>query len=149
MVTKKKNNETYLVVDYAQRNVVHMSALTEKTFEKFPDILDHVKDFDLSKSILFTILDNHKHKTVDWLLKFSNETERAYWLNVFSPLPAEKISTNDENQEKEIQIIPQKPSEDTVKKGMYKPGYIENRVTNDRDNFEFPALLSFKRGNLE
>ena len=126
MVTKKKNNETYLVVDYAQRNVVHMSALTEKTFEKFPDILDHVKDFDLSKSILFTILDNHKHKTVDWLLKFSNETERAYWLDVFTPLPSEKISTN-ENQEKEkTQIIPQKPSEDTVKKGMYVITKVQN-----------------------
>ena len=40
VVTKRKNNETYLVLDYAQRNVVHMSSLTEKTFEKFPDILD-------------------------------------------------------------------------------------------------------------
>ena len=116
MVTKRKNNETYLVVDYAQRSVVHMSPLTEQTFEKFPDILDHVKDFDLSKSILFTILDNHKNKTVDWLLKFSNETDRAYWLDVFSPLPS-VISTND-NQEKEIEISPQKSPEDTAKKGM-------------------------------
>ena len=117
VVTKRKNNETYLVVDYAQRNVVHMSPLTEQTFEKFPDILDHVKDFDLSKSILFTILDNHKNKTVDWLLKFSNETDRAYWLDVFSPLPS-VISTND-NQEKEIEISPQKSPEDTAKKGTY------------------------------
>ena len=116
VVTKRKNNETYLVLDYAQRNVVHMSSLTEKTFEKFPDILDHVKDFDLSKSILFTILNNHKNKTVDWLLKFSNETDRAYWLDVFSPLPS-VISTND-NQEKEIEISPQKSLDDTAKKGM-------------------------------
>ena len=86
----------FLVVDYCPRNLVQMSNLLEED-GKLPYGMANAKNIDLNQVVLFTMLQNHEHKTMEWLLTFPTESEKNQWIELVTPNttspenPAEKI----------------------------------------------------------
>ena len=85
-----------MVVDYCPRNLVQMSKLLDESHEKLPYGMSHAKNIDLNQIVLFTMLQNHEHKTIEWLLIFPTESERTQWIELVTPPsttenPEEKI----------------------------------------------------------
>lgn len=63
---------------------------------KLPYGMANAKNVDLSQVVIFTMLQNHEHKTIEWLLTFSLEAERNQWIELFTP------NTTSENPEEKI-----------------------------------------------
>ena len=91
---------TFLVVDYCPRNLVQMSDLLEdesSTPMRLPYGMSSAKNLDLKQVVLFTLLQNHEHKTIEWLLSFNSEVEKSQWIQLVTPdttspeNPGEKI----------------------------------------------------------
>ena len=93
---------TFLVVDYCPRNLVQMSDLLEEdsamaqAHHRLPYGMSHAKNLDLKQVVLFTLLQNHEHKTIEWLLTFPTEAEKSQWIQLVTPdteseNPGEKI----------------------------------------------------------
>merc|ERR1719288_115142 len=59
--------------------------------------MSHAKNIDLNQIVLFTMLQNHEHKTMEWLLIFPTESERTQWIELVTP-----PSTSPENPEEKI-----------------------------------------------
>ena len=85
----------FLVVDYCPRNLVQMSTLLED--DKLPYGMANAKNIDLNQVVLFTMLQNHENKTIEWMLTFPTETEKIQWIELVTPNttspenPSEKI----------------------------------------------------------
>ena len=81
VVTKKKSEEKFLVLDHCSRNMVQMSAL---------ESVDTVPGLDTGHTpvtgVWLTLLQNHENKTVEMLLSFTSETERLRWLETMTPV---------------------------------------------------------------
>ena len=86
-----------MVIDYCPRNLVQMSKLLDESHEKLPYGMSHAKNIDLNQIVLFTMLQNHEHKTMEWLLIFPTESERTQWIELVTP-----PSTSPENPEEKI-----------------------------------------------
>ena len=94
---------TFQVVDYCPRNLVQMSELLEEEgssgnqpLPRLPYGMSHAKNLDLKQVVLFTLLQNHEHKTIEWLLTFPTEAEKSQWIQLVTPdtkteNPGEKI----------------------------------------------------------
>ena len=92
---------TFQVVDYCPRNLVQMSELLEEegsgNMPRLPYGMSHAKNLDLKQVVLFTLLQNHEHKTIEWLLTFPTEAEKSQWIQLVTPdttspeNPGEKI----------------------------------------------------------
>ena len=86
---------SFLVVDYCPRNLVQMSTLLED--DKLPYGMANAKNIDLNQVVLFTMLQNHENKTIEWMLTFPTETEKNQWIELVTPNttspenPSEKI----------------------------------------------------------
>ena len=87
-----------MVVDYCPRNLVQMSnLLDDDSTAKLPYGMSNAKNIDLDQVCLFTMLQNHEHKTIEWLLTFPTESEKNHWIELVTPNttspenPAEKI----------------------------------------------------------
>ena len=74
-----------------------MSKLLDESHEKLPYGMSHAKNIDLNQIVLFTMLQNHEHKTMEWLLIFPTESERSQWIELVTP-----PSTSPENPEEKI-----------------------------------------------
>ena len=74
-----------------------MSKLLDESHEKLPYGMSHAKNIDLNQIVLFTMLQNHEHKTIEWLLIFPTESERTQWIELVTP-----PSTSPENPEEKI-----------------------------------------------
>ena len=62
-----------------------MSTLLED--DKLPYGMANAKNIDLNQVVLFTMLQNHENKTIEWMLTFPTETEKnhySYYLNRFA-----------------------------------------------------------------
>ena len=93
------------MVDYCPRNLVQMSELLEEEgsggssgnpLPRLPYGMSHAKNLDLKQVVLFTLLQNHEHKTIEWLLTFPTEAEKSQWIQLVTPdtkteNPGEKI----------------------------------------------------------
>jgi hypothetical protein len=64
---------------------------------KLPYGMASAKNIDLGNVVLFTMLQNHEHKTIEWLLAFSSETEKLQWMELVTPPTA-----SPENPEEKI-----------------------------------------------
>lgn len=95
VIAKKKSDGNFLVVDYCPRNLVQMSTLLED--DKLPYGMANAKNIDLNQVVLFTMLQNHENKTIEWMLTFPTETEKTQWIELVTPNttspenPSEKI----------------------------------------------------------
>ena len=92
-------------MDYCPRNLVQMSELLEEEgsggssgnpLPRLPYGMSHAKNLDLKQVVLFTLLQNHEHKTIEWLLTFPTEAEKSQWIQLVTPdtkteNPGEKI----------------------------------------------------------
>ena len=100
VVTKKKGEERFMVVDYTPRNMVQVRSLsvcldvvTNLTLLQMTpmDSVDGVPGLDHHTpafALWLTLLQNHENKTVEMLLSFSSEGERAKWVESVRPSPA-------------------------------------------------------------
>ena len=72
-----------------------MSTLLED--DKLPYGMANAKNIDLNQVVLFTMLQNHENKTIEWMLTFPTETEKNQWIELVTPNttspenPSEKI----------------------------------------------------------
>ncbi|XP_052859604.1 uncharacterized protein LOC128266854 [Anopheles cruzii] len=90
VLTKKKSDESYLVVDYCQRALLAVSS---------GDVVPGLPAKEMQtlgkNLIIMTLLENHEGKTIEMIVSCPSETERERWLTVAEPPasenPEEKI----------------------------------------------------------
>uniref|UniRef100_A0A903WR25 Guanine nucleotide exchange factor tim n=2 Tax=Anopheles darlingi TaxID=43151 RepID=A0A903WR25_ANODA len=84
VLTKKKSDESYLVVDYCQRALLAVSS---------GDVVPGLPAKEMQalgkNLIIMTLLENHEGKTIEMILSCSTETERERWLMVAEPPASE------------------------------------------------------------
>uniref|UniRef100_A0A182T1I5 Guanine nucleotide exchange factor tim n=1 Tax=Anopheles maculatus TaxID=74869 RepID=A0A182T1I5_9DIPT len=84
VLTKKKSDESYLVIDYCQRALVTVSS---------GDIVPGLPTKEMQtlgkNLIIMTLLENHEGKTIEMILSCPSETERERWLMVTEPPASE------------------------------------------------------------
>lgn len=74
-----------------------MSNLLDESHSRLPYGMSHAKNIDLKQIVLFTLLQNHEHKTIEWLLQISSESVKKQWIELVTPPsvspenPGEKI----------------------------------------------------------
>uniref|UniRef100_A0A8D8XWS4 Rho guanine nucleotide exchange factor 26 n=1 Tax=Cacopsylla melanoneura TaxID=428564 RepID=A0A8D8XWS4_9HEMI len=73
VITKKKGNGEYSVIDYCTRAMMQMTALEDS----MPPTNKYL--------ILLAILENHEHKTVEIVLSCDSESGRQRWLEATAP----------------------------------------------------------------
>ncbi|XP_042242574.1 uncharacterized protein LOC121879853 isoform X2 [Homarus americanus] len=79
VVTKKKSEDQYMVLDYCSRNMVQVLELD--TTDKFPGrILDGHKNL-----LIMTMLQNHENKTVEMIVSCPKESDRTRWVEAVTP----------------------------------------------------------------
>ncbi|KAK7068257.1 Rho guanine nucleotide exchange factor 26 [Halocaridina rubra] len=79
VVTKKKSEDQYTVLDYCSRNMVQVLELD--TADKFPGrILDGHKNL-----LIMTMLQNHENKTVEMVVSCPMESDRTRWVEAVTP----------------------------------------------------------------
>ncbi|XP_043214277.1 pneumococcal serine-rich repeat protein-like isoform X2 [Amphibalanus amphitrite] len=71
LISKRKGDDSYTVLDYCLRNMVQLTENAEDRAEKF----------------LLTLLNNHEGKTVEMLFCCPVESERVRWLEAVMPKP--------------------------------------------------------------
>ncbi|XP_069177972.1 serine-rich adhesin for platelets isoform X2 [Procambarus clarkii] len=79
VVTKKKSEDQYMVLDYCSRNMVQVLELDAA--DKFPGrILDGHKNL-----LIMTMLQNHENKTVEMVVSCPMESDRTRWVEAVTP----------------------------------------------------------------
>ncbi|XP_042879261.1 uncharacterized protein LOC122257816 isoform X3 [Penaeus japonicus] len=79
VVTKKKSDDQYMVLDYCSRNMVQVLELDAA--DKFPGrILDGHKNL-----LILTMLQNHENKTVEMVVSCPMESDRTRWVEAVTP----------------------------------------------------------------
>ncbi|GAB0098227.1 LOW QUALITY PROTEIN: rho guanine nucleotide exchange factor 16 [Sergentomyia squamirostris] len=80
VLTKKKNDENYLVFDHCPRSMLTVSS---------GDVIPQLPTRDVALAgkhlILMTLLENHEGKTVELILSCQSETDRQRWLQATEP----------------------------------------------------------------
>uniref|UniRef100_A0A9I3EGW4 Guanine nucleotide exchange factor tim n=1 Tax=Anopheles dirus TaxID=7168 RepID=A0A9I3EGW4_9DIPT len=84
VLTKKKSDESYLVIDYCQR-----ALLTVTSGAIVPGLPAKEMQAIGKNLIIMTLLVNHEGKTVEMILSCPSETERERWLTVTEPPASE------------------------------------------------------------
>ncbi|XP_066953705.1 uncharacterized protein Exn isoform X3 [Macrobrachium rosenbergii] len=83
VVTKKKSEDQYMVLDYCSRNMVQVLELDAT--DKFPGrILDGHKNL-----LIMTMLQNHENKTVEMVVSCPMESDRTRWVEAVTPRTSE------------------------------------------------------------
>lgn len=83
VVTKKKNEDQFMVLDYCIRNMVQVLELDAA--DKFPGrILDGHKNL-----LIMTMLQNHENKTVEMVVSCPMESDRTRWVEAVTPRTSE------------------------------------------------------------
>lgn len=79
VVTKKKSEDQYLVLDYCSRNMVQVLELDAS--DRFPArLLDGHKNL-----LIMTMLQNHENKTVEMIVSCPMESDRTRWVEAVTP----------------------------------------------------------------
>ncbi|XP_052899126.1 uncharacterized protein LOC128305622 [Anopheles moucheti] len=84
VLTKKKSDESYLVIDYCQR-----ALLTVSSGDIVPGLPAKEMQTIGKNLIIMTLLENHEGKTIEMFLSCPSETERERWLMVTKPPASE------------------------------------------------------------
>jgi len=88
VVTKRKNDEKFLVLDYSPRNMIQVTEL--ESSEGIPGLGEQP-----GFALWLTLLQNHENKTQEMLLSFCSESDRGRWMEAVTPassqVPGEKI----------------------------------------------------------
>ncbi|XP_053674265.1 uncharacterized protein LOC128724567 [Anopheles nili] len=84
VLTKKKSDESYLVIDYCQR-----ALLTVSSGDVVPGLPAKEMQTIGKNLIIMTLLENHEGKTIEMILSCPSETERERWLMVTEPPASE------------------------------------------------------------
>ncbi|XP_050073177.1 uncharacterized protein LOC126561256 [Anopheles maculipalpis] len=84
VLTKKKSDESYLVIDYCQR-----ALLTVSSGDIVPGLPAKEMQTLGKNLIIMTLLENHEGKTIEMILSCPSETERERWLMVTEPPASE------------------------------------------------------------
>ncbi|EDO64570.1 AGAP007452-PA [Anopheles gambiae str. PEST] len=84
VLTKKKSDESYLVIDYCQRALLTVSSGDIVTGLPAKEMQTIGKNL-----IIMTLLENHEGKTIEMILSCPSETERERWLMVTEPPASE------------------------------------------------------------
>ena len=142
------------MVDYCPRNLVQMSELLEEEgsggssgnpLPRLPYGMSHAKNLDLKQVVLFTLLQNHEHKTIEWLLTFPTEAEKSQWIQLVTPdtkteNPGEKIYQDWDCPlvEAVASIQPEASNEIPLQKG--EKANVLRKLSDSGKNF-FPQFL--------
>ena len=81
VVTKKKGEERYLVLDYSPRNMLQISPLD--SVEGVPGLGESQQP---GYAVWLTLLQNQESRTLEMLLHFSSDCERDRWVEVLTPV---------------------------------------------------------------
>ena len=81
VVTKKKGEERYLVLDYSPRNMLQISPLD--SVEGVPGLGESQQP---GYAVWLTLLQNQESRTLEMLLNFSSDCERERWVEVLTPV---------------------------------------------------------------
>jgi len=88
VVTKRKSDEKFLVLDYSPRNMIQVTEL--ESSDGIPGLGEQP-----GFALWLTLLQNHEHKTQEMLLSFHSESDRGRWMEAVTPassqIPGEKI----------------------------------------------------------
>ena len=84
VVTKKKGEERYLVLDYSPRNLLQISPLD--SVEGVPGLGESQQP---GYAVWLTLLQNQESRTLEMLLNFSSDWERERWVEALSPVTSE------------------------------------------------------------
>ncbi|XP_053665434.1 uncharacterized protein LOC128714586 [Anopheles marshallii] len=84
VLTKKKSDDSYLVIDYCQR-----ALLTVSSGDIVPGLPAKEMQTIGKNLIIMTLLENHEGKTIEMFLSCPSETERERWLMVTEPPASE------------------------------------------------------------
>jgi len=88
VVTKRKSDEKFLVLDYSPRNMIQVTEL--ESSEGIPGLGEQP-----GFALWLTLLQNHENKTQEMLLSFCSESDRGRWMEAVTPassqIPGEKI----------------------------------------------------------
>ncbi|XP_078337399.1 uncharacterized protein LOC111137825 isoform X4 [Crassostrea virginica] len=89
IVTKRKNNNTYVVTDYAKRNALHVENIDSPDKAKLLP-----KEISSSTKNLFIValLENHENKQVEMVLSCKSPSDRTRWIDALSPTAKESES---------------------------------------------------------
>lgn len=80
VVTKRKSEERFIVLDYTPRNMIQVSELEDS--EGVPGLGSGEQG---GFALWLTLLQNHEHKTQEMLLSFSSDCDRARWMAAVTP----------------------------------------------------------------
>ena len=78
VVTKRKNDEKFLVLDYSPRNMIQVTEL--ESSEGIPGLGEQP-----GFALWLTLLQNHENKTQEMLLSFCSESDRGRWMEAVTP----------------------------------------------------------------
>ena len=78
VVTKRKSDEKFLVLDYSPRNMIQVTEL--ESSEGIPGLGEQP-----GFALWLTLLQNHENKTQEMLLSFCSESDRGRWMEAVTP----------------------------------------------------------------
>lgn len=83
VISKKKNNNCYIVIDYCPRNMIEVTELDnlEKFFEKPPE--------GCRNPFQLCIFQNHEHRMVEMIFSCTLESDRLRWTEALTPIKSE------------------------------------------------------------
>ena len=84
VVTKKKGEERYLVLDYCPRNMLQITPLD--SVEGVPGLGESQQP---GYAVWLTLLQNQESRTLEMLLNFSSDWERERWVEALTPVMSE------------------------------------------------------------
>ena len=110
VVTKRKSEENFCVVDYCPRNLVQMTSMEDLPQPQQLQLQPPLKGGAVGRHlVLLTMLQNQENKTVEMVLSCGSESDRERWLAAVSP----PQSDNPNEQLYEMWDCPQVRSEHT------------------------------------
>ncbi|XP_055996098.1 serine-rich adhesin for platelets-like isoform X4 [Ostrea edulis] len=89
IVSKRKNNSTYVVTDYAKRNALHVENIDtpEKT-----KLLPNGVPSGIKNLFIVALLENHEQRQVEMVLSCKCPSDRTRWIDALSPTAKESDS---------------------------------------------------------
>ncbi|KAK3912006.1 Ephexin-1 [Frankliniella fusca] len=153
VITKRKSEDNYSVVDYCPRNLVQISSMEDLPQPQQLQLQPPLKGGAGGRHlVLLTLLQNQENKTIEMVLSCGSESDRERWLAAVSP----PKSDNPNEQLYEIWDCPQvrsehpyaaqQPDELSLDVGdvvnvlrKTKDGWYEGERIRDREKGWFPA----------
>jgi len=85
VISKKKSDVHYAVIDYCARNLVQVSSLNKED-SPIPGLPEHN-----CYPVWLTLLQNNENKTQEMLVYFPSAAERDKWMNLLNSTPIQEV----------------------------------------------------------